>query len=150
MSEIIKMSENVAVTKDLTFAIALTVVGFHIRSVENIVDIKGEKGCRFELDNNHNGVDARDLRSAFYDDEIDLGKRVDQIIEARGITQEEYIFLAFDAARAALRNRRPIIFALSNNKALIAKNIGDGRSLIYREGMEITHKDQLQKIVENS
>lgn len=138
---------SVFVTADMTLALAMTAVGFSLRSVENTVNTKGETGFCFELDDQHNGVDARELRFAFYNQGIDLAARVNEIIETRGITQEEYIFLAFDAARAGLRNRKPVVYALRNNKPLIAKEMPDGRCVIYREG---TDKERLKKLIENA
>ena len=141
------MTEKVFVTGDLSLALAMTVVGFAIRSVENTVNAKGEEGFCFELDDMHNGVEASDLRNAFYDNGRNLASQVDAVIEARGITRDEYVLIAFDAARAALKNRKPIIYALQHNKPLIAKQLKDGRSVIYRHG---TPKEQIKILVENA
>lgn len=139
-------SQTVFITDNLKLAMAMTAAGFSIRHGEQAVDINGRALISCELDPNHNGVSANYLKLGF-ENQIDLVGRVNEIIEARGITAEEYVVIAFDAARAGLHNRSTVLFAIKNNKPLIAKAIGDGRCLIYREG---TPKASLKKLIENS
>lgn len=139
-------SQTVFVTDNLKLAMAMTAAGFSIRHAEQAVDISGRSLISCELDHNHNGVEANYLKLCF-ENQIDLVTRVNEIIEARALTQEEYVVLAFDAARAGLHNRSTVLFAIRNNKPLIAKEIGEGRSLIYREG---TPKSYIKKLIENS
>ncbi len=141
------MTQKVFVVTDLTLAMALTAAGFPLRSVENFVNTRGDSGVACELDEKHNGVEASYLELAYNNRGVNLVERVNEIIEVRGITSEEYVFLAFDAASAALHNRKRVISATRNNKPLIAKQIGDGRALIYREG---TPKDKIKKLLENA
>ncbi len=139
-------SQTVFVTDNLKLAMALTAAGFSIRHGEQAVDINGRSLVSCELEPNHNGVAANYLKLCF-ENQIDLPARVNEILEARGITPEEYVVLAFDAARAGLHNRSTVLFAIRNNKPLIAKQIGEGRSLIYREG---TPREQIKQLIENS
>jgi hypothetical protein len=145
-------TEHVFVTDNLKLAIALTAAGFAIRQGEQI-DKNGKTVILCELDPHHNGVDALYLKECFeWDPETRRHKReiiqqIDEIIEARGITQEEYVLLAFDAARCALHNRSTVLYAIYQKRRLIQKDIGNGRSLIYREG---TEKKALQKLVDNA
>jgi hypothetical protein len=152
------MNQKVFVTDNLKLAMALTAAGFSIRNAQNTVvfkknETKGRERKVLELDAEHNGVAANFLKLAFeYDpnssaSEYDLAARVNEIIEARGITQEEYVLIAFDAARAGLHNRSTVIFCVDNDQPLIAKEMKDGRSLIYRQG---TPKHLLQKLIEES
>ncbi len=139
-------SQTVFVTDNLKLAMALTAAGFSIRHGEQAIDINGRSLVSCELDHEHNGVPANYLKLCF-ENQIDLVSRVNEIVEARGITQEEYVLVAFDAARAGLHNRSTVLFAIRNNKPLIAKEIGEGRSLIYRQG---TPKSHIKKLIENS
>lgn len=139
-------SQTVFVTDNLKLAMAMTAAGFSIRHAEQVVNINGRSLVSCELDPNHNGVAANYLKLGF-ENQLDLVTRVNEIIEARGISQEEYVVLAFDAARASLHNRSTVLFAIRNNKPLIAKEIGEGRSLIYREG---TPKSHIKQLLENS
>jgi hypothetical protein len=141
------MTQKVFVTQDFVLAMALTAAGFSLRSVENFVSVNGNAGVCCELDDEHNGVEASYLELAYKNKEVNLEDRVNEIIKARGITQDEYVLLAFDAARAGLNNRKRVITATRNNKPLIAKTIGDGRSLIYREGVP---KVQIKKLLEEA
>lgn len=140
------LGDGVFVTDNLKLAMALTAAGFSIRHGEQATDINGRSLVVCELDSAHNGVKANYLKLGF-ENQVDLVTRVNEIIETRGITQEEYVVLAFDAARAGLHNRSTVLFAIRNNKPLIAKEIGDGRSLIYREG---TPKSHIKKLIENA
>ena len=139
-------SQTVFVTDNLKLAMAMTAAGFSIRHGEQAVDINGRSLVSCELEPNHNGVDANYLKLCF-ENQIDLPSRVNEILKARGITPEEYVVIAFDAARAGLHNRSTVLFAIRNNKKLIAKGIGSGRSIIYREG---TPKADLKRLIENS
>jgi hypothetical protein len=126
---------------------ALTAAGFPLRSVENFVSVNGNTGVACELDDAHNGVEASYLELAYKNKGVSLEDRVDEIIQLRGITQDEYVLLAFDAARAGLHNRKRVITATRNNKPLVAKELSDGRALIYREG---TPKEKIKKLLEEA
>lgn len=139
-------SQTVFVTDNLKLAMALTAAGFSIRHGEEAIDINGRALVSCELEPDHNGISANYLKLCF-ENQIDLASRVNEILKVRGLTPEEYVVIAFDAARAGLHNRSTVLFAIRNNKRLIAKEIGEGRSLIYREG---TPKAQLKKLIENS
>jgi hypothetical protein len=155
------MDQKVFVTKNLKLAMALTAAGFHIRTAQNTVSFKrgdpkgseGRKTVVVELEADHNGVSADYLCRAFrYDEhvdgpEFDLVSRVNEIIEARGITQEEYVLIAFDAARAGLHNASTIMFCVKNDRPLVAQEMKDGRTLIYKDG---TPRDLLRKLIEES
>lgn len=138
---------TVFVTDNLKLAMAMTAAGFAIRHGEQVLR-DGRSLIICELETKHNGVDAIELKSAF-ENRIDLPSRVDAILVARGITQEEYVYLAFDAARSALHNRSTVLHAISKNKPLVHKVIGDGtgRSLIYRDG---TPKADLKRLIDNA
>jgi hypothetical protein len=149
---------NVFVTDNLKLAMAMTAAGFAIRHGEQVLK-DGRSLIICELDTEHNGIDARMLKSAFENKPIisrdggvptvELPAYVDEIIRTRGITQEEYVFLAFDAARSALHNRSTVLHAIGRNRPLVHKVIGDGtgRALIYRDG---TPKDSLKRLIDNA
>jgi DNA-directed RNA polymerase specialized sigma subunit len=139
--------EFVHVTDNVKFAAALTAVGFALRNANNVVDhIQKREKVYCELDHKHNGVDALELKAAF-ENKINIESRVNEIIEVRGITQEEYISLAFDAACCALHNRSKIIHCVNSKKPLIAMDIGNGRSIIYRDG---TPEEEIKKLIRNT
>jgi hypothetical protein len=133
------------VTDNLKLAAALTAAGFQILHGEQV-----SKDGRFiimcEMELAHNGVKALDLKAGF-ENKSDLPAQVGEIIALRGITQEEYVILAFDAARAGLHNRSTIMWAIGNNQPLVHKDIGNGRSLIYRQG---TPRETLKSLIENA
>jgi hypothetical protein len=138
-------SQRVFVTENLKLAMAMTAAGFAIRHGEQVLK-DGRSLIICELDTQHNGVDAIELKSAF-ENKVDLPSRVDEIISVRSITQEEYVYIAFDAARSALHNRSTVLHAIGRNKPLVHKVIGDGRSLIYRDG---TPRDSLKRLIDNA
>lgn len=142
------------VTDNLKLASALTAVGFEITNatwVRKIIDGEKKSLIVCEFVSNHLGVETNYLRLAFEEDpmvkEIDLRGQVDQIIRKRGITDEEYIKLGFDAARAALHNNSTIFSCLKRDAPLICRSISHGRTLIYRDG---TPKEELQKLLDNA
>jgi hypothetical protein len=149
---------TVFVTENLKLAMAMTAAGFAIRHGEQVLK-DGRSLIICELDTEHNGVDARMLKAAFENKPIiskdggppsvDLPTQIDEIIRVRGITQGEYVLLAFDAARSALHNRSTVLHAISRNRPLVHKVIGDGtgRSLIYRDG---TPKENLKRLIDNA
>ena len=140
-------SEYVHVTDDLRFASALTAAGFEIRNANNVMDhIQKREVAICELEHKHNGVDANELKKLSFNPK-ELERRVNEIIKIRGITQEEQVLLAFDAARAGLFNRSAIVRCVNNRGKLIARNIGNGRSIIYRDG---TPLEEVKKLVEET
>ena len=152
-------SQTVFITDNLKIAAALTAAGFEIKNAESVRQnvetydgtIVQRKTVICELVLSHHGVEANYLRQAFEEDpavkEFDLSGQVDKIIRLRGITDNEYIRIAFDAARSALHNRSTIMHCVKYRKDLIAKSIGNGRTLIYRDG---TPPEYLQKILDNA
>ncbi len=141
------MNQKVFVTDNFVLAIAMVAAGFGLKSVENFINKKGDgRGILCELDSEHNGIDANELLQADLG-VINLADRVNEILKARGITKEEYVLIAFDAARAGLISRSRVVAATRQNKPLIAKELSDGRNLVYREGVP---KEQLRKLVENA
>lgn len=132
-------------TDNLKLAAALTVAGFEILNVDRII-VSGVERQSFELEPKKHGIKAHYFLSAFRN-EIDLAKRVDEIIEARGLTEEEFAILAFDAARSGLHNGGTLLYCARNKRPLVAKEISGGRTLIYREG---TPRDHLKKLIENA
>lgn len=140
------MNQKVFVTDNLKLAMALTAAGFSLQHGENVVNIKGRELIVCELDADHNGVSANYLKMVF-ENQVNIESRVNEIIEARGISPDEYVILAFDAARAGLHNRSTVLFCARQKRPLIAKEMKDGRSLIYREG---TPKDKIRQLIENA
>ena len=137
--------QAVLVTDNLNLAAALTAAGFHILHGER-VNKDGREIVICELEQSRHGLQAIYFMAAFENKE-DLPARINEIIQTRGITPEEYALLAFDAARAGLHNRSTILYAVKNNQPLVHKVIGDGRSLIYRQG---TPKSHLKKLIESA
>lgn len=146
-------SKRLFVTDNLKLAAALTAVGFELKATEYLkktVDSKKRDLIICEFDPSHLGVAADYLQKAFEGVKwagIDLPSQVDEIIRKRAITDEEYILLAFDAARSALNNRSAILFCVGRQKPLHCVSIGNGRTLVYREGIE---KEELQKLLDNA
>lgn len=150
--------QEVFVTDNLKLAMAMTAAGFRITHGEQVLK-DGRSLIICELETEHNGVEARVLKAAFENKPIiskdggaptvELPDCIDEIIRARGITQEEYVFMAFDAARSALHNRSTVLYAISKNRALVHKVIGDGtgRALIYRDG---TPRAELKRLIDNA
>lgn len=132
-------------TDNLKLAAALTAAGYHLTNVDSVIIGPSERHT-FELEPKHNGIKAAYFLGAF-ENKIDLPERVAQIIAERGITPEEQTILAFDAGRAAMHNGSTIFYCAKNKKPLVAKEIGGGRTLIYREG---TPRDHLKKLIENA
>lgn len=154
------MNQKVFVTDNFKLAMALTASGFSIRNAHNTVvqsregsQVKERRAIICELDIEHNGVTAEYLRSGFEKDmelggyRVNLAAQVDEIIKNRGITDEEYVILAFDAARAALHNRGTVMYCVNTGRSIIAMQMKDGRSLIYMDG---TPKEDLKKILSES
>jgi hypothetical protein len=138
-------TEHVFVTDSLKLAMALTAAGFAIRRGEQIIkDDRPMIVC--ELDPYHNGIKALHLKECF-ENKHDLAAQINGIIETRGITQEEYVLLAFDAARCGLHNRSTVIYAINKNRPLVHKEIGNGRALIYREG---TPRATIKTLIDNA
>lgn len=154
------MEQKVFVTDNFKLAMALTAAGFSIRNAHDVI-VRNRDQSKFpdrksticELDPDHNGVTADYLRGGFeYDPAIkgyrvNLVDRVNEIIEARGISQEEYVILAFDSARAAMHNRATVLHCLKNNKPLIAIKLKDERTLIYVDGVP---RDQIKHLLEDA
>lgn len=138
-------SQKIFVTDNLKLAMALTAAGFQILQGEQVVK-DGRSLIVCELETAHNGVEALHLKACF-ENKVDLAAGINEIIAKRGITQEEYVLLAFDAARCALHNRSTVLHAIGKNRPLVHKSIGDGRSLIYRDG---TPKQFLKKLIDNA
>jgi hypothetical protein len=137
--------QEVFVTDNLKLAAALTAAGFQIIHGERVIK-DGREIVICELEQKRHGHKALYLQACFENKE-DLPSQVEEIIRARGITPDEYALLAFDSARAGLHNRSTILFAVKNNAPLEHKVIGEGRSLIYRQG---TPKSYLKKLIENA
>src|SRR5262245_42986412 len=147
-------SQALFVTDNLKLASSLTAVGFELKNTDFIrktIDGKLKEVIACEFVTSHLGIETNYLRQAFEEDpkasEINLVVQVDEIIKRRGITDEEYIKLGFDAARSALHNRSTILFCVLRNLPLISKSIGNGRTLIYRDG---TPKETLQRLLDNA
>jgi hypothetical protein len=147
-------SKTIFVTDNLKLASSLTAVGFQLINtdfVRKTIDGKQRELVVCEFVTSHLGVETNYLRLAFEEDpefpEINLRGQVNEIIRKRGITDEEYVKLGFDAARSALHNRSTILFCVLRNLPLICKSINNGRTLIYRDG---TPKEMLQQLLDNA
>jgi hypothetical protein len=147
-------SKAIFVTDNLKLASSLTAVGFELKNtdfVRKTIDGKQKEVVVCEFVTSHLGMETNYLRLAFEEDpefpEINLRRQVDEIIRKRSITDDEYIKLGFDAARTALHNRSTILFCVLRNLPLICRSIGNGRTLVYRDG---TPKEVLQQLLDNA
>jgi hypothetical protein len=142
-------------TDSLKLAGALSAAGFPLKS--EIIDgervitgldkaiVNGKEVLTFEFEPVHNGLKAIWFLGAF-ENKFDLGERVDQIIRDRGLTPEEQSILAFDGARTGLHNVSTAMFVGRNRRPVKEKDIGGGRSIIYREG---TDREHLKNLIKN-
>lgn len=133
-------------TENLKFAAALAAAGFRVQHMERIVMPDGSERFSFELDAKAHGIKATYFLGAF-ENKFNLAERVDAIIADRGLTEEEVAVLTFDAARSGLQNGSSLLYCGKNRKAIVAKEISGGRTLIYRDG---TPRDHLKKLIENA
>jgi len=143
-------------TDNLKLAAAMTAAGFGLKTaIENGEEVitgisriiaKGRETLSFRLEPKHQGVKAVDMLNAF-NNKVDLPGRVDEILAARGVTAEEYVLIAFDAARSGLNNGSTLMHCGRNQKAMIAKEISGGRTVIYREGAS---REQLTALINHS
>jgi hypothetical protein len=128
--------EPTFITDNLKLACALATAGFPlVESPERIVR-GGREVLSFSFAPAAHGVKAEDLAAAFSEGaRVDtLQGRVDEIVNTRQLTPEEYCLLAFDAARASMHTRAGLMIYLNRRTALRVQEISGGRTLIYREG----------------
>lgn len=128
----------VHVTDKLKIAAALAAAGFAIKCADIVKTDSGDK-CVVELEPIAHGIKANHLVSIAENAEENPAMA---ICERYGITEQDYAHLVFDAALAGVANRSSILWAARNRAPLIAKQIHDGRLIIYRAG---TPKETLKK-----
>lgn len=129
---------TVYVTDKLKIAAALAAAGFEIKSADILQTKTGDK-CVVELNPIAHDIKANRLVEIA---ENAAENPAQQICEKYGITPEDYAHIVFDAALAGVANRSSILWAARNHAPLIAKEIHDGRLIIYRAG---TPKETLKK-----
>jgi hypothetical protein len=131
---------TVHVTDKLKIAGALSAAGFAIKSAD-IVRHNDIDTCVVEMEPMAHGIKANRLVEIA---ENKTPNPAQEICERYGITAEDYAYLVFDAALAGISNRSAILWGARNRAPLIAKDIRDGRLLIYRAG---TPKEELKKLI---
>jgi len=128
------------VSENLKLVSALTAAGFAEKSVD-VVNKNGRDSVVCEVEAEANGLTA-EYMAALYESKAPCP--VDEIIERRGITPTEAALIIFDGGRAAGQNRVALLKAGQDRAQLIVKDVGNGRTLIYRAG---TPKDELRKLI---
>lgn len=135
--------EKVFVTSDVTVAMALVTAGFSLRNAENCEGVHG-KAIVCELDPEHNGLHANSLVEILKQGWPACAQRCNEIISRRGITASEYSELAFIESSAALYSRKKLLGEMLKVKPLITRDLGNGRTLVFREG---TPKENIRALL---
>jgi hypothetical protein len=130
------------ITQNLKLAAALSAAGFEVFSIDRIQKGNTEHVI-VELAAEHNGHKAEDLAQRFEDYKMSPhSDAVNEVLERRGVSEDEQTLIIFDAARTAGHNR-VVLLKAAPKQPIKQIPLGGGRLLQFREG---TPKDELKKL----
>jgi hypothetical protein len=121
-------------TANLKVAAMLATIGAEVVS-SDVVIRDGKQELNVTLEDDAKGITCgKAVRLWMNRENTPLEDLVDDIIERRGITPEEYAILQVETSRAVLGNRGVLLKCGMNQRPMISKTLKSGRQISYREG----------------